>query len=148
MSLITLTLLIGLSFGANATSNFDPEIITYTCSKCMVVWFLEALLFKFIFYVMGVPGVTFMDVLCVSGYKFCLLVFAQIVDLIGGPLACALVCVYLGGCMALFMVKSLKRFTHHNTIAERIGNVSSSRSTILIVMGVCQFPLLLFLAYH
>jgi hypothetical protein len=49
---------------------FHPDIIGYTVTKCLFLWLFEATLIKFGFYILGTKDVTFVDLLCFSGYKF------------------------------------------------------------------------------
>ena len=79
---------------------------------------------KFGFYILGVMNCPFLTVLCITGYKFTSNLMAYFVFLIGGSIAFWIAILFNGLSMLIFVVKSLKRFTHHNTMANSIGDVS------------------------
>ena len=67
MSLITYVLLCGLCYGTSG--EFNPEVLPDVTTRCIVIQFLEVLLFRTGFYLMQAP-VTFMDLFAVTGYKY------------------------------------------------------------------------------
>mmetsp|Transcript_12401 Transcript_12401/g.18544 ORF Transcript_12401/g.18544 Transcript_12401/m.18544 type:complete len:261 (+) Transcript_12401:996-1778(+) len=67
MSLITYVLLCGLCYGTSG--EFNPEVLPQVTTRCMVIQFLEVLLFRIGFYMMQAP-VSFMDLFAVTGYKY------------------------------------------------------------------------------
>jgi hypothetical protein len=67
MSLITYVLLCGLCYGTSG--EFNPEVLPDVTTKCILIQFMEVLLFKVGFYLMQAP-ITIMDLFAVTGYKY------------------------------------------------------------------------------
>ncbi len=70
MAFITYTLLSGYALGAK--DKFTPEVLGMTASTCMVLLFLEVVMAKIAFYVIGTPSSPrIFDLIAYFTYKYC-----------------------------------------------------------------------------
>ena len=90
----------------------------------------------------------FLELLAFTGYKFvvlCLVVFADI--LLGYYSSYALLFVF-GALFGLFFYQSIKRFSHANTLADHMKEVSLNRKTFLFGNSCAQIALILLLSFY
>jgi len=146
ISLITYVLIVGFILGTD--NRFDPEILGIKTTKCVVLWLLEVGIIKIGFFMLHITNAPFFEVLSYSGYKFIGLVLNEVIAVMFGQLFYYVSLLYTGGMIAIFMIKTLRRFTHHNTMAEHIGTVSSKRQTFLYVCGGMQILMLWILGLY
>lgn len=144
MAFITFLLLSALALGTRG--NFSPEIIGFQCSTGLVLIFLESLIMLSGFYLLGTTGIPTTDIAAIAGYKYVSINLNIAVALLfGGDIfypACAYTCTMI----AIFTVKSLKRYTHHRTLADSVGTVSNNKTSFIYIIGILQFPIVFYLS--
>ena len=131
------------------TDNRDwTEILQYAVSKGCVLWFLETIVIKIVFALFSVNS-PFLDLLWVWGYKFTSLVFCLVIYVFFASIGYYIAILLTGIAMAVFVIKTLKRYTHFSN-ADEFGQhhaTSKAISTILYTIGAVQIPLLLLIGY-
>ncbi|CAI2376783.1 unnamed protein product [Moneuplotes crassus] len=142
MALVTFTQVVGFYHGA--LDMFDPELLEYLIGKCLFVWLSETIMIKLFLMCQNVPYAPFMEILCICGYKFVTLSVCSIMMIIGGRWLYYSSLLILGSSLSIFMIKTLKRYTHFSG-GNYIGQSNISKATILYILGGIQIPLLLIL---
>ena len=136
MSLISLILMVGFTAGTGEESKFDPEGIGMMLSKYLIIWFIETGVFKLSFMCIGVNDCPFLQLLCITGYKFVSIVIAYLLMIAFGKWIGYSLGLILGFLMMIFVIKTLKRFTHHNTMASMMNSVPKNRISLLWILGM------------
>lgn len=145
MSFITFALLAGFSSGTKG--KFSPEVLGAATSAGMVLMTLEIACIYLLFYIAQTPLPGLLEIVGYSGYKYISAIVNHTV-LIVWPDAYYPVFCYTAAMYALFISKSLKRYTHYNSMAEHFGDVGMVKNTVRYAVALLQFPLLLFLGFY
>ena len=143
MSLITYTLIVGFHDGA--LEIFDPASLSYTVGNWLAIWVLESIAIKLIFAIQGVQNWFFLDILWVSGYKFVSLIVLYLSLIFGSSWTYYPALIFIGITMSVFVIKTLKRFTHFNISSQFISQETMTKTTMLYIIGAFQIPLLFLL---
>ena len=142
MALITFTQVVGFYHGSQ--DMFDPEMLEYLIGKCLFIWISETVMIKLFLMWQNVSLCPFMEIMCLWGYKFVTLSVCTILLVLGGRWAYYSSVLLLGASLSVFMIKTLKRYTHFNG-NNYVTHSNISRATILYILGGIQIPLLLIL---
>jgi len=109
---------------------------------------VEAAAIKLIFAIQGVQNAPFMEMFCICGYKFVSLVICFLMFILAGTWPYYIALGITGLTMGVFMIKTLKRYTHFNIHSNFATQGSLSKSTLLYIVGGLQIPLLLLIGYN
>jgi len=102
MSLITHVLLIAFSLGT--ANKFSPTILGIELFACMIIWSIESLFFKLMFYLDSASPRLF-ELMAFIGYKFVGLAISDLVKILAGSRVIAnCVLGYFCFMMCVFMV--------------------------------------------
>lgn len=145
MAFITFALLAGFSSGTKG--HFSPEILGAVFSAGMVLLTLEISCIYLLFYIAQTPLPGLLDIAAYSGYKYISAIVNHTVLLVWAESYYPVFC-FTASMYALFISKSLKRYTHYNSMAEHFGEVNMVKNTVRYAVALLQFPLLLFLGFY
>ena len=107
MSLLTFALLLGFEFGAE--NNFHPDQIGYVVVKSLMLWLLEALVVRIGAYALGLE-LSYLDLLCLTGYKFVGLALSEAVFVFTGSTVLNYASTaFLGVMGGLFFFKAVRK---------------------------------------
>ncbi|KAK9814872.1 hypothetical protein WJX73_000954 [Symbiochloris irregularis] len=146
MAMWTYVMLTGATLLAH--KHFKPGSLYATVSGASAAWLLHWIILKAVLYALGIPSaVPFLEIVAYAGYPFvptCLAMVAAIPSSIPGHSTGAaalwlyrLTWLYGSLCMAIFIVRSMKRVIFHEA---RHYNMDSSRHNyLLLAVGVYQF---------
>ncbi|KAK4784684.1 hypothetical protein SAY86_019052 [Trapa natans] len=138
MAFGTYIVLAGFSLGLQG--KFSPEALNWLFMKGLVGWFLQVALLKVILLSLGSGEAPLLDIVAYGGYPFTGLTISVLGKLLVRYLYYALMpltCL----CMGIFLVKTMKR-----VLFTEVRNYDSSRHHfLLLLVGLAQFPLLLWL---
>ncbi|KAL4424655.1 hypothetical protein ABPG77_002273 [Micractinium sp. CCAP 211/92] len=128
---------------------FKPDTIYNAVSSSGVAWLLHTLLLKVILYMLGIPGaVPLLELAAYAGYAFvpaCASLLAQLLPLPGGGgTAYHVVWAYGSLCIAIFLVRTLKRAILAESRAVSINY--TTMNYLLLGLAIFQFPLNAWLA--
>ncbi|KAL4448647.1 hypothetical protein ABPG75_005866 [Micractinium tetrahymenae] len=129
---------------------FRPDTIYNAVSSSGIAWLLHTLLLKFILYMLGISGaVPLLELAAYAGYAFvpaCASLLVQLLPLPGGGGGAAYHVVWAYGslCIAIFLVRTLKRAILQESRAYSINY--TSMNYLLLGLAIFQFPLNAWLA--
>ena len=135
MSFTTFVLLVG-SVETLTLDKKDMQIgtlIGLISSKSMFIWIFESLLQKGVFYFTGSASVSYLDILAYAGYKFLPLCLIMLTELFFGYLPSYGTMGLMWICFSFFFFMTMKRFSHANTLAQHMQEVSLNRKTFMMI---------------
>eukprot|EP00359_Climacostomum_virens_P011203 CAMPEP_0204912672 /NCGR_PEP_ID=MMETSP1397-20131031/10774_1 /ASSEMBLY_ACC=CAM_ASM_000891 /TAXON_ID=49980 /ORGANISM="Climacostomum Climacostomum virens, Strain Stock W-24" /LENGTH=251 /DNA_ID=CAMNT_0052083717 /DNA_START=456 /DNA_END=1214 /DNA_ORIENTATION=+ len=145
MSFITYIILVGIVSGAY--SQFTPELLGVMASRGIVLMMIELMVLYGGFYVMQINMPHLLDLLAYCGYKYVSCILNLLCSfLLGSEYYYPMFC-YSATMYAIFLSSSLKRYTHHYTLAEMTETVSVTKMSFLYFAALLQFPLIFFLGF-
>lgn len=127
---------------------FEVEHLTYIYSKSMFIWILEAAVQKGLFWFLNFGKPAFLDLLAITGYKFVVLCPVVMTDLLLGYYSSYLSVFIVGPLFALFFYNTISRFSHANTLADHIKEVSLNKKTFLFGNAAAQIAIILLLSFY
>ncbi len=83
MGFVTFILLTNFKYGKQ-DSKFDPDLMMYIYSKSLILWGLEAVVEKGVFYLFNLGYARFFEMVAISGYKFIIISAVVICDVLLG----------------------------------------------------------------
>ncbi|KAI3426106.1 hypothetical protein D9Q98_008485 [Chlorella vulgaris] len=148
MAIWTYCLLIGaaaLARSGPSGGGFKPEIIYNSVSSSGAAWLLHTLLLKLILGLLGIAGaVPMLELAAYAGYPFVAACTSLLAQLAGGGTTYHAVWAYGSLCMAVLLVRSLKRVILQEARTYSIDN--SRHNYLLLGLAIFQFPLNAWLA--
>ncbi|KAM7263929.1 hypothetical protein ACFE04_001612 [Oxalis oulophora] len=139
MAFATYVVLAGISLGLSG--KFSPEALNWQFVKGMVGWISQALLLKISLLSLGGGEAPLLDMVAYAGYTFtgmCVAVIGRIML----SYAYYLIVVWICMCMAIFLVKTMKR-----TLFAGVRSFDSSKHHyFLLCIASVQFPLIFWLS--
>lgn len=147
MSFVTFILLVGIQKGATEAS-LDFDTFSYVCSKSLFLWIFEAGIIYGCFFFLGLAKPAYLEILSYSGYKFLILSFTVMTDILLGYYPSYAVMWSLSGLYAFFFFKTLHRFAGANTLQAHIQDVSVSRKTFFMGNAIAQVVLIWLYSYY
>jgi hypothetical protein len=143
MSFITYIILVGLVSGSNG--EFSPELLGVVASRGIVLLMMELIVLFGGFYLLQINFPHLLDLVAYCAYKYVSCIINLACSFLFGPEYFYPAFCYSATMYAIFLSNSLKRYTHHNTIAEVIDTVSVTKMSFLYFAALLQFPLIFFL---
>lgn len=122
---------------------FKPDVISGLVTKATIGWVLETILLKASLFTLGSANAPTLDVVAYGGYAF-IGISVTVVTRFLSIYAYYFAWVYTSLCMAIFLVRTMKRLLFAET--RRYDRDSTMLNYLLILMGVAQFPLFYWLA--
>jgi protein transport protein YIF1 len=98
-----------------AGNSFSPDIVYNTVSNAWAAWAVHAVLLRLVLWAAGVPSPPLVEVAAYAGYVFVAASAALAAHLAGGGLGYHVVWAYGSLCMAVFLVRSMKRAIYQET---------------------------------
>jgi len=145
MAFVTYILLVGFIYGT--IEQFTPELLGITASKGLATISLELLILKTVFYLFNCGGVSVLDLLSYSGYKYVALVAITLVGLVFSGYLNFFVYIYFGFSIGFFMMRTLRLVI----VLEATRTVvdapvaSSGKNYFLLLVAVFQVLVVYFL---
>lgn len=122
MALWTYCLLVGVALFAAET--FRPEVLYATVSTAVAAWGVHAAALKTLLWVLGIAsGTPLLELAAYAGYPFVAACAVLVAHMCLGPVGYHAVWAYGGLCMAIFLVRTMKRviFLESNHYSELTG---------------------------
>lgn len=140
MSYVTYVLLFGITRGIH--KDFQPELLSGTASKALVISILELLAAKFGFFI-AQSKVPVMEIAANCGYKFvCLCIVVTIGIITGGGYLYYGCLVYFAGCIGFVVWHFLSFADTHCTSQQQYGVTSGALTKhIILAIAIAQIPL-------
>lgn len=128
-----------ICLAAAAKRKFKPDLMTSAVSTASAAWVAHTLLIKVLLYLMGIPSaVPFLEVVAYAGYPFVHVCLAYFFGAAFGRVTWHVMWVYSSLCMAVFIVRTIKRVIFHEARQSRVD--SSSHNYVLLGLALFQFP--------
>ncbi|GJP42915.1 hypothetical protein CLOM_g2443 [Closterium sp. NIES-68] len=140
MAFASYVVLAGLSAGL--LGRFAPAFVNARVGKGLIGWFLEVLLLRTILYSLASGDAPLLDLVAYAGYMFVGISLTSLSWVIW-RMAYFPVLIWTSLCMAMFLVKTMKRVMFAET--RHYDRDSSRHRYMLLAMGAAQFPLALWL---
>ncbi|CAD8063740.1 unnamed protein product [Paramecium sonneborni] len=146
MSLITFVLLRCLSLGIYDKSSFNPGYIVESFWKCFVISLLELIIIKIVFCFMDGIRVNTVDLISHLNYRYCSLCALMIFNILTNNLFSFFCTIYVLICQAIFVYKTLQRYSpSHNQSALELSSFGSNITLLLsLLQPSCSWILLSF----
>jgi len=110
----------------------------------MLGWFVHICVFKFLAYMMSMYSASsFVESACYTGYMFVLLTVQLLGGIVKVRYSSLLLWLYTSTCMAVFLVRSMKRLLHHQ--ARHYGGDVNKYNYVLLSLACFQFLLFYFM---
>lgn len=143
MAFITYILTYGLALGL--FHRFTPEVLGLTASTALLMLFLEILLMKFVFYIMGDVLIqpALLDLCAYSSYKYVGVIVDLLVGIMLGSWMMTFATLITGFSLALFMIRTLNKVTSTGLTPSQ--DDASRRNYLLLSLGAVQILMSFFL---
>lgn len=146
MALWTYCLLVGVALFTAET--FKPEILYGTVSTAVAAWGVHAAALKTLLWVLGISSSTsILELAAYAGYPFVAACVVLVAHMTLGPVGYHAVWAYGGLCMAIFLVRTMKRviFLESNHYSEcrlggEVGRGALTTKLTLCVVHLCRSP--------
>ena len=89
-----------------------------------------------------------MDLLAITGYKFVVLCPVVMADILLGYYSSYATVFLLGALFALFFYNTISRFSHANTLADHMKEVSLNKKTFLFGNAAAQIAIIMLLSFY
>jgi len=123
---------------------FKPDLIYSTAWSASMSWIVHAAVAYIVLRAMNLPtSVPWVELFSYTGYTYVHAVITIVAGQVGGKWAYYLVWVYGGLCMAIFLVRTMKRILFQE--ARNYGRDLSTTNYLLLTLAAFQFPLLFWL---
>ncbi|KAK9829499.1 hypothetical protein WJX72_006228 [[Myrmecia] bisecta] len=137
MAMCTCCILSSVSMAIHG--RFTPDTMYATVSSLAAAWFAHWAVLKVMLYMLGIPSaIPFLEVLAYAGYPFVPVCVASIVSMLAGGWAYHVAWFYGSLCMAVFMVRTMKRIIFHE--ARQYSINSTRHNYLLLLVALFQFP--------
>uniref|UniRef100_A0A7S1X8F4 Uncharacterized protein n=1 Tax=Tetraselmis chuii TaxID=63592 RepID=A0A7S1X8F4_9CHLO len=125
---------------------FTPETMYNTAWYALVTWVLEFVLLKAVLYMLGIASyVPWLELASYSGYMFTSLSVTLLIGAIGGSTSYYIMWAYSSVCMAVFLVRTMKRIIFHEV--RQYGVDRTMHNYLLLGVAAAQFPLGLWMGH-
>mmetsp|Transcript_16093 Transcript_16093/g.48203 ORF Transcript_16093/g.48203 Transcript_16093/m.48203 type:complete len:358 (-) Transcript_16093:1579-2652(-) len=119
---------------------FKPDLMTSAVSTASVAWFINAVILKLLLHLMGIPSaIPFLEVVAYAGYAFVHVCITTILGAAFGRLTWYVMWGYGSLCMAIFIVRTIKRIIFHEARQYRVN--TSTHNYVLLGLALFQFLL-------
>eukprot|EP01083_Nonionella_stella_P069865 186518_1 len=150
MAFVTYVLMMGYIAHSTPELTFDPQMLGKTASSALILLFVEIVIVKFGLYLVGenvsAPSIT--DMVAYSGYKFVCVVLNLVVYVLSWmSMAYYAAVVYTGVCLLLFISQTLRKRLNEDLSVEVHQNPNPAKRSFLLIYGITQPLLCLFLAW-
>eukprot|EP00475_Leptophrys_vorax_P021309 TRINITY_DN2901_c0_g1_i7.p1 TRINITY_DN2901_c0_g1~~TRINITY_DN2901_c0_g1_i7.p1 ORF type:complete len:156 (+),score=28.85 TRINITY_DN2901_c0_g1_i7:809-1276(+) len=145
MSFLTYVLLMGFILGTS--DNFHPEVLGLTATGALVVLILENLVLNMSYYVLSIPFSPHpLDTIALTSYKFVPVNTSLLVWIMLGDLAYYIAAIIVSISFGMFVARSLQSILTPKAEIPNINRADRSRkNTFLLVLGLFQVPICLYL---
>lgn len=140
MAFGTYMVLAGFSLGL--IEKFSPEALSLQFTKGALGWFLQVTLLKVMLYSLGSGGAPLLDIVAYAGYAFIGMSVAVLAGMFW-RLAYYFVMPWMCICMAVFLVKTMKRVLFADV--RSYEKYSNMYHYLLLFMAAAQFPVFFWL---
>lgn len=131
------TYIILCGFIQGQAGKFKPDLISGLVTKATIGWGVETVLLKVSLFTLGSAEAPTLDVVAYGGYAF-IGISVTVVTRFLSTYAYYIAWVYTSLCMAIFLVRTMKRLLFTET--RRYDRDSTMANYLLLLMGVAQFP--------
>ncbi|KAH7366300.1 hypothetical protein KP509_18G071700 [Ceratopteris richardii] len=142
MAFGTFVVLSGIAFGI--FGKFTPEAMSVQFTKGLLGWMANVIIIRLSLYALGNADAAILDIVSYAGYAF-VSVSVSILSRIIWSYSYYLVMPWTSLCMAIFLVKTMKRVLFAGV--RTYDRDSSKHHYLLLFMAAAQFPLSLWLGY-
>lgn len=142
MAFGTFVVLSGIAFGL--LGKFSPEALSVQFTQGLLGWMANVILIRISLYALGNSDTAILDIVSYGGYAF-VGVSISILARIIWSYAYYVVMLWTSLCMAIFLVKTMKRALFAGS--RSYDRDSSKHNYLLLFMAAAQFPLSLWLGY-
>jgi len=140
------TYCLAVSYIRMSMGTFKPESLYNTAWYASFSWAVELLLLKTILHLLGIASfVPWLELLAYSGYMFFLLSVTVVVGTMAGPVAYYVLWAYSSLCIAVFLVRTMKRIILHEVRQYNVDR--KTHNYLLLGLAVAQFPMCLWLGH-
>eukprot|EP00879_Flechtneria_rotunda_P033187 GHRR01036732.1.p1 GENE.GHRR01036732.1~~GHRR01036732.1.p1 ORF type:complete len:249 (+),score=56.41 GHRR01036732.1:283-1029(+) len=125
---------------------FTPESMSKTLWSASSAWFVHWFVVWLLLKVVNVPGVAWSELTAYTGYPFVAVCLTTLGGFLAGKWGYYALWAYGSLCMAMFMVKTIKRVMFQETRAY--GTDLRLANYLLLGLALFQFPFIFWLAYR
>ncbi|KAH7624272.1 putative Protein YIF1B [Nannochloris sp. 'desiccata'] len=143
MALWTYCLLVGIALFGSET--FKPEILYNTVSTAIGAWAVHTVMLKVVLWMLGIGSTAaLLELAAYAGYPFVAACIILVANLTLGSLGYHVVWAYGGLCMAVFLVRTMKRVIFSES--SQYSHQASRHNYLLLGLATFQFPFLAWLS--
>ncbi|KAL9656564.1 hypothetical protein ABK040_012147 [Willaertia magna] len=148
MSFITYILLVCFIMGIY--NEFIPDLLATIATRGLMISLFEIGLLKFGFYMLDVTNqnISFLDCSAISSYKYVGMVLTILITSICGSFIYYPICIYLSICMAVFMIKTLRKTSTHQDMRLKLDQNVLKRNYFIFIVALLQIPIYLLLTFY
>jgi hypothetical protein len=139
MAFITYVLVCGLLKGTQM--KFHPEVLVTTSSAALLAQILEVAALKAAFFALAAEGVSMLDLVSYTGYKYVGLTINTVAGLFLGTTAYYISLAYTGSAMAFVLINTLTPILVHAEPPLAPG-ARSQRTNVIVAHGLAQIALM------
>eukprot|EP00882_Tetradesmus_deserticola_P010921 GHRQ01011546.1.p1 GENE.GHRQ01011546.1~~GHRQ01011546.1.p1 ORF type:complete len:372 (+),score=124.71 GHRQ01011546.1:600-1715(+) len=125
---------------------FKPELMSGTLYSACFAWGVHWVVARLLLRGLNVPGVPWAELLAYTGYPFVMISITIVAGFLAGKWGYYALGAYGSLCMAIFMVKTMKRVIFQET--RTYGTDMRTANYLLLALAVFQFPFSFWLAYR